>query len=158
MKKVYICSPYRARSCAQMDRNIEYAQQITRMAIQVGLAPITPHLDMTQCLDERKMEERVAGMAAGLELMKSCDLVVVGTRYGISEGMDAEIAAAKAEGIEVVSAEQLQGRLEYTCGQGIGAYARDHACTSYDRTDPAYGLYGRREPYNKAHRYAEGYL
>lgn len=29
MKKVYICSPYRAKDGAELDRNIDYAQQLT---------------------------------------------------------------------------------------------------------------------------------
>ena len=48
MKKVYICSPYRAKTSAELDRNIDYAQALTRSAIMAGLVPITPHLYMTQ--------------------------------------------------------------------------------------------------------------
>lgn len=44
MRKVYICSPYRAKDGAELDRNIDYAQQLTRQALEAGLAPITPHL------------------------------------------------------------------------------------------------------------------
>ena len=29
MRKVYICSPYRAKDGAELDRNIDYAQQLT---------------------------------------------------------------------------------------------------------------------------------
>ena len=50
MRKVYICSPYRAKDGAELDRNIDYAQQLTRQALEAGLAPITPHLYMTQCM------------------------------------------------------------------------------------------------------------
>ena len=57
MTRVYICSPYRAADGAQLDRNIEYAQTLTKQAIEAGLAPITPHLYMTQCLNEDKPEE-----------------------------------------------------------------------------------------------------
>ena len=32
MRKVYICSPYRAKDGAELDRNIDYAQQLTRRA------------------------------------------------------------------------------------------------------------------------------
>ena len=46
MRKVYICSPYRAKDGAELDRNIDYAQQLTRQALEAGLAPITPHLYM----------------------------------------------------------------------------------------------------------------
>lgn len=64
MRKVYICSPYRAKDGAELDRNIDYAQQLTRQALEAGLAPITPHLYMTQCMDDKKPEERARGMAA----------------------------------------------------------------------------------------------
>lgn len=62
MRKVYICSPYRAKDGAELDRNIDYAQQLTRQALEAGLAPITPHLYMTQCMDDKKPEEHTANM------------------------------------------------------------------------------------------------
>ena len=34
MRKVYICSPYRAKDGAELDRNIDYAQQLTRQALE----------------------------------------------------------------------------------------------------------------------------
>ena len=94
MRKVYICSPYRAKDGAELDRNIDYAQQLTRQALEAGLAPITPHLYMTQCMDDKKPEERARGMAAGLALLKGCDFVIAGVKYGITEGMDREIHTA----------------------------------------------------------------
>ena len=78
MRKVYICSPYRAKDGAELDRNIDYAQQLTRQALEAGLAPITPHLYMTQCMDDKKPEERARGMAARLALLKGCDFVIAG--------------------------------------------------------------------------------
>ena len=66
MMKVYVCSPYRAKDGAELDRNIEYAQALTRRALKAGLAPITPHLYITQCLDEKKPQERAQGLAAGM--------------------------------------------------------------------------------------------
>lgn len=83
MRKAYICSPYRAKDSAELDRHIDYAQALTRLALEAGVAPITPHLYMTQCLDESKEQERAQGMAAGLALLKSCDFVIVGVKYGI---------------------------------------------------------------------------
>ena len=100
MRKVYICSPYRAKDGAELDRNIDYAQQLTRQALEAGLAPITPHLYMTQCMDDKKPEERARGMAAGLALLKGCDFVIVGVKYGITEGMDREIHTAYPQGEE----------------------------------------------------------
>ena len=75
MRKVYICSPYRAKDGAELDRNIDYAQQLTRQALEAGLAPITPHLYMTQCMDDKKPEERARGMAAGLALLPTVQIL-----------------------------------------------------------------------------------
>ena len=110
MRKVYICSPYRAKDGAELDRNIDYAQQLTRQALEAGLAPITPHLYMTQCMDDKKPEERARGMAAGLALLKGCDFVIAGVKYGITEGMDREIHTANTLGIAVIDA-----RLKHIC-------------------------------------------
>lgn len=103
MMKVYVCSPYRAKDGAELDRNIEYAQALTRRALKAGLAPITPHLYITQCLDEKKPQERAQGLAAGMELLKGCDFMIVGDKYGISEGMYREIETAKALRIPVIN-------------------------------------------------------
>ena len=86
MRKVYICSPYRAKDGAELDRNIDYAQQLTRQALEAGLAPITPHLYMTQCMDDKKPEERARGMAAGLALLKGCDFVIAGREIRHNRG------------------------------------------------------------------------
>lgn len=108
MKKVYICSPYRASNSVELDRNIAYAQELTREAIDAGFAPITPHLYITQCVNDNKVQERTAGLAVGLELIKCCDLLIIGSRYGISEGMQAEIAAAGKEKIETTELRPMQ--------------------------------------------------
>lgn len=156
MRTVYICSPYRAADSAQLDRNIDYAQALTKQAIEAGLAPITPHLYMTQCLNEDKPEERAAGMAAGLMLLKSCDFVIVGVKYGISEGMSAEIAAADAAGIEVVNADKLRYKLEHDRRAWLEEYAKLHAC-EFCRGSRLHTCTGYRclKPYREAYKYAE---
>jgi hypothetical protein len=156
MKKVYICSPYRAKDSTQLDRNIDYAQALTKQAIEAGLAPITPHLYMTQCLNEDEPEERAAGMAAGLALLKSCDFVIAGVKYGISEGMSAEIAATDAAGIEVVNADKLRYKLEYDSRKWLDEYAKMHAC-EFCRGSRVHTCTGYRciKPYKEAYEYAE---
>lgn len=160
MRKVYICSPYRAKDSAELDRNLEYAQALTRQAIEAGLAPITPHLYMTQCLSEDIPAERAKGMTAGLELLKCCDFVIAGVKYGISEGMSREIQTADKLGIEVVNADKLREKMRHEeivkkascwakqncCHFCIGRHL--HSCTGYDC----------REPYQKAYEYAKGRL
>ena len=156
MRKVYICSPYRAKDGAELDRNIDYAQALTKQAIEAGLAPITPHLYMTQCLNEDKPEERAAGMAAGLTLLKSCDFVIVGVKYGISEGMSAEIAEADAAGIEVVNADKLRYKLEHDRRAWLEEYAKLHAC-EFCRGSRLHTCtsYRCQQPYREAYKYAE---
>lgn len=95
MKKVYICSPYRAADAETLQRNIEYARELTRGVLLRGDAPITVHLYMTQCLDESNEEERNIGLAAGQHILRGCSSMVVGCKYGISEGMLQEIQCAK---------------------------------------------------------------
>ena len=99
MRMVYICSPYRAADEETLQRNIEYAKELTREALLRGDAPVTVHLYMTQCLTEEIPEEREIGLTAGREIIEKCDSMLVGYRYGISEGMDAEIRRAKEKGI-----------------------------------------------------------
>ena len=82
-----------------MQRNIKYAKTLTRAALLRGECPVTAHLYMTQCLDESIEGERKIGLAAGTEILRRCDLVIVGMKYGISEGMAAEIQCAKDRGI-----------------------------------------------------------
>ena len=101
MKLVYICSPYRETDAEILKRNIEYAKELTRAALLRGECPVTPHLYMTQCLNEDIEAERHTGLAAGVDILRRCDRVIVGTRYGISEGMAAEIQCAKDSGIPV---------------------------------------------------------
>lgn len=108
LKKAYICSPYRAADSEQLDRNITYAQELTRQAVEAGFAPITPHLYMTQCLNEDDPKERGKGMAAGLELLKCCDCIVMGKRYGISDGMATELMTADFAGIEIMTEERMK--------------------------------------------------
>ena len=59
-KLCYICSPYRGDT----ERNAKYAAALTRAAIVKGYTPITPHLYITQALDDRNLEERALGMEA----------------------------------------------------------------------------------------------
>jgi len=101
MKMIYICSPYRAADEETLQRNIEYAKELTRGVLMGGNAPVTVHLYMTQCLSEEKLLEREIGLAAGREIIEKCDAMLVGYRYGVSEGMDAEIARAKEKGIYI---------------------------------------------------------
>lgn len=99
MKLVYICSPYRAADEATLQRNIDYARELTRTVLMRGEAAVTPHLYMTQCLNEADEAERQCGLAAGQAIVEKCETMLVGRRFGISEGMEGEIERAKERGI-----------------------------------------------------------
>lgn len=89
-KLCYVCSPYRGNTA----RNVAYAQELTRRAVLKGYAPITPHLYITQALDDNDPAERALGMEAGLHLLEPCKYIMIGGRYGLSEGMRHEIERA----------------------------------------------------------------
>lgn len=93
-KLCYICSPYRGDTA----RNVEYARELTRKALYKGYVPITPHLYLTQALDDNDPAERSLGISAGLRLLEPCKYIMVGRRYGLSAGMRYEIEAARRLG------------------------------------------------------------
>ena len=94
----YICSPYRGDT----NKHTIYARRLVSYALQQGYAPICPHLYLTQVLDDNDPDEREQGLQAGLELLRVCDVVVVGYQYGISEGMKAELDLAEDTGKKII--------------------------------------------------------
>ena len=96
-KLVYICSPCRG----DYEKNIKNAEAYSRAAFLKGYIPITPHIYFTRFLNDNKIEERILGMDAGLQLLLMCSELWV---FGInkpSEGMQAEIAFAVRHGIPI---------------------------------------------------------
>lgn len=91
---LYVCSPYRGDT----KRNKEYARKLTRAALDNGFIPVTVHLYLTEATDDTNPEERVRGMAAGMKILENCKYILVGDRYGISEGMKAELTFAAVKG------------------------------------------------------------
>ena len=93
---VYVCSPYRGDT----ERNVAYAKELTREVLEYGYTPITPHLYLTQVLDDEIPKERELGLLAGQELLKHCEYILIGWRYGISDGMQQEIMIAREVGLK----------------------------------------------------------
>lgn len=90
-KLIYICSPYRG----EVERNLQYARELTRIALDNDFVPITPHLYLTQAVNDEVPKEREKGMMAGKELLKHCKYILIGSKYGLSEGMLEEIELAQ---------------------------------------------------------------
>ena len=91
---LYVCSPYRGDT----KRNKEYARKLTRAAINNGFVPVTVHLYLTEVTDDQNPEERSRGMAAGMKILENCKYILIGNRYGISDGMKAELTFAAVKG------------------------------------------------------------
>lgn len=91
---LYVCSPYRGDT----KRNKEYARKLTRTAIDNGFVPVTVHLYLTEVTDDQKPEERRRGMATGMKILENCKYILIGDRYGISEGMKVEMIMAALKG------------------------------------------------------------
>lgn len=92
---LYVCSPYRG----DIKRNKEYARKLTRTALDNGFVPVTVHLYLTEVTDEQNPEERKRGMAAGMAILEKCKYILIGDKYGISEGMKGEMTLAALKGI-----------------------------------------------------------
>lgn len=115
---LYVCSPYRGDT----KRNKEYARKLTRAAIDNGFVPVTVHLCLTEVTDDQNPEERSRGMAAGMKILENCKYILIGNKYGISDGMKAEMTLAALKG-KVMLYEQdgkiylVDSREETTGGQ-----------------------------------------
>lgn len=109
MKTMYVCSPYRG----DIKTHKEYARHLTKAALNAEFAPVTPHLYMTECLDDSKANERETGLAAALAVLAKCDALVFGNRYGVSSGMETEIKFALEHKIPVYWAYQPSGDNRY---------------------------------------------
>ncbi len=101
MIKVIIESPY----AGDIDRNITYARRLIHdCLVNHNQAPIASHLLYTQpgVLDDNIPEERELGIKAGLTWGDHATFTVVGTDYGITEGMKHGMARANLDGRRIV--------------------------------------------------------
>jgi len=87
MKTVYVCSRYRADDEKQFLIQLEYTKAKAREQVLLGNNVIVPHLYYPQFLDDNNEEERKLGMDSAINLMFSCDEVLVCIKHGISDGM-----------------------------------------------------------------------
>jgi hypothetical protein len=105
MRRVILESPYAGRGgwlrqALGRWRNVRYARRCVRDSLARGEAPIASHLLYTQrgILDDACPIERQRGIAAGLAWGAAAEATVVYLDRGMSKGMRAGIAHAKAAG------------------------------------------------------------
>lgn len=108
MKKVYICSPCRG----DYKNNIQRAKEYSRAAAMKGCIPITPHIYLTQFMDDNAPAERELALSMGRELTVMCDELWAFGLDHPSAGMAAEIEACKAAGIPVLNGFEEISRVE----------------------------------------------
>lgn len=102
MKLVYVASPLRASGRRTQEQHEALAERLCHEVAVAGHAPFAPHLLYTRFLNDAVPAERAAGIACGSAWLAVCDEVWVYTGLGVSEGMRAEVALAKALGRKVV--------------------------------------------------------
>lgn len=99
MKVAYISGPYRSDSLEGVIGNIARARAVALKYWKLGYAVICPHLNTAlfdgACPDSVWLE-------GDIEILKRCDVIVMMVGYEKSKGAKAELAAAKAVGLEVI--------------------------------------------------------
>lgn len=94
--KVYICSPYRGDTAA----NVANALRYCRFAVARGKFPICPHVYLTRFLNDDVADEREQGLAFGKRLLRECrELWLFGDK--VSEGMKGELLQAETRNIPI---------------------------------------------------------
>ena len=99
-KIIYVCSPLKG----DIERNRKKAAEYCNTVAAEGHIPFAPHLYFTEFLKDEIPTQREMGMKLGIDFIKRMDphkdeLWHFGET--ISEGMQAEIKAAKEAGIAV---------------------------------------------------------
>ena len=104
MKRAFICSPF----AGDIERNIEIAKKICRIAMNQGYAPFAPHLLYPRFVDDHDPEQRSAGISCGLAFMETCSEVWAFTGSGISKGMQQELSHARKIDKTIVEIHEVE--------------------------------------------------
>ena len=108
---VYICSPLSAPTKEGIRQNMEKAAHYARLVSGTfGCRAIAPHSFLPEYLDDDIPEEREAGLAFGLSVLRlSKAIIVCGSR--ISSGMRGEIRLAGELDIPAYALIEYEGRI-----------------------------------------------
>ena len=71
MKKVYICSPCRG----DYENNIQRAKEFSRAAVERGCIPVTPHIYLTQFMDDTVPAERELARERGIPVRNGYEVI-----------------------------------------------------------------------------------
>ena len=101
MPVAYVAGPYRGRTGAAIELNIQSARQVGLQVARKGWSPLVPHAN-TGHLD--LVDPQVGDqfwLAATMELMRRCDAVALAPGWDHSDGTAAEIHEARRIGLPV---------------------------------------------------------
>jgi len=107
VKEIYICSPFRADDDVQFEKQLEYTKAVAREVVLLGFDVVVPHLLYPRFLDADCEAERELGLGLALNSLEKCDMVIVNTLYGISEGIKREMAKAQELHVDIVIAKDV---------------------------------------------------
>lgn len=96
---LYIAGPYSADTIELIQKNIDAARSAARDAWTLGWYAYCPHLN-TAHFDDLDIPYQV-WIAAGLEMLKKCDAVLMLDRWDKSLGAKAELEKAQTCGIPI---------------------------------------------------------
>lgn len=101
MRKIIIESPYAGADQATLQRNLNYASDACRDAVQRGENPFASHLFYTQFLDDRNPEERRRGIELGYQHWDDAAAIVFYLDLGLSSGMQQALMRAFSKGLTI---------------------------------------------------------
>lgn len=98
MKLIYVAGPYRAKTVADITRNIRRAESVAMQVWALGYPAICPHINSAHFDGVACDKVFLAGM---IELLDRCDAMILVDGWERSVGTLAEIEHAKERGIPV---------------------------------------------------------
>ena len=99
MKVAYIAMPYRADSTWEIRRNIQRAEHLAMKYWRLGYAVICPHKNTAHF--DGGADDSV-WLDGDIEILKRCDVIVMGYNWVHSSGAKNELKEAEAAGLEVI--------------------------------------------------------
>lgn len=95
---VYIAGPYRGPHAWAIELNIRGAEEIGFRVAQIGAVPLIPH---TMYRHFQNALPDAFWLAAGIDLLRKCDAIVMGYAWRDSSGSRAEHAEALRLGLPI---------------------------------------------------------
>jgi hypothetical protein len=123
LKLVYIASPLRG----DYNQNIKNAVEYCKIACDLGVLPLAPHIIFSQWCNDTIPAQREQGLKLGLELLSKADeLWVMGTQ--VTEGITGELAFAHKRGIPFFTVKQPHDPDYYPISTDENPLLGAHSC------------------------------